>query len=123
MGATILLAAAMNALGCALTFGLSASLVWFAIDNIGTLFMNALAQVTHSAFWLNITACLLGALLNRLPDLLLPATAESGFQPFGVKPLVHRRSPCQVCLLVSSDASLSRPACFVHRRKQYLLDR
>ena len=67
----------MNALVRSLTFGLSVSLI-----------LNTLAQVTHSDFWLNSTAYFLGPLLNRLPDLLLPTEAQSGFQFFGVRPLV-----------------------------------
>lgn len=88
MGATILMAAAMNALGRSLTFGLSASLIWFPIDNMGTLVMNVLARLTQSDFWLNATAYFLGPLLNRLPDYLLPTAAQSGFQSFGTPPLV-----------------------------------
>ena len=88
MGATILLAAAMNALGRSLTFGLSASLIWFPIDNVGALVMNPLANLTHNTFWLNITAYFLGPLLNRLPDILLPAEVRSGFASFGAEPLV-----------------------------------
>lgn len=88
MGATILLAAAMNELGRSLTFGLSVSLIWFPIDNIGILIMNTLARVTHSDFWLNATAYFLGPLLNRLPDWLLPASGQSGFQSFGTRPAV-----------------------------------
>ena len=88
MGATILMAAAMNALGRSLTFGLSASLLWFPIDNLGTLVMNVLARLTQSDFWTNITAYLLGPLLNRLPDYVLPAEAQSPLQSFGTPPLV-----------------------------------
>jgi ABC-2 type transport system permease protein len=87
MGATILLAAAMNALARSLTFGLSASLIWFPIDNIGTLIMNTLARLTHNDFWRNVTSYLLGPLLNRLPTILLPAEARSGFESFGSGPL------------------------------------
>jgi ABC-2 type transport system permease protein len=36
MGVTILLAAAVSVLGRSLAFGLSAALVWFPVDNIGT---------------------------------------------------------------------------------------
>lgn len=87
MGATILLAAAMNALARSLTFGLSASLIWFPIDNIGALIMNMLARLTHNDFWHNATTYLLGPLLNRLPTILLPAEARSGFESFGSGPL------------------------------------
>ena len=84
MSATILLAAAMNALTRSLTLGLSASLLWFPLDNIGVLIMNTLSRVTHSAFWVNATAYFLGPLLNRLPDWLVPASGRSGYQSFGV---------------------------------------
>lgn len=88
MAATILLAAAMNTLGRSLTFGLSASLIWFPLDNIGAVVLNALAHVTHNDFWLNLTAYFLGPLLNRLPDMLLPSDVRSGFQSFGAGPQV-----------------------------------
>lgn len=88
MGATILLAAAMNALGRSLTSGLSASLIWFPIDNVGILIMNTLARLTHSDFWPKATSYFLGPLLNRLPDMLLPTEAQSGFQSFGLRPQV-----------------------------------
>jgi ABC-type transport system involved in multi-copper enzyme maturation permease subunit len=88
MGATILMAAAMNALGRSLTFGLSASLLWFPIDNLGTLVLNVLARLTQSEFWTNLTAHLLGPLLNRLPDYVLPTEAQSPLQSFGAPPLV-----------------------------------
>lgn len=88
MGATILLAVAMNALGRSLTFGLSASLIWFPVDNFGVAFMNVVVELTHQDFWRTVTAYVLGPLLNRLPDMLLPAEAQSGFQSFGVEPLV-----------------------------------
>ena len=93
MGATILLSAAMNALGRSLTFGLSASLVWFPIDNMGSPVMNILTQLTHSTFWINATAYFLGPLLNRLPDMLLPKAAYSGFESFGTEPLVSVSGP------------------------------
>jgi ABC-type transport system involved in multi-copper enzyme maturation permease subunit len=83
MGATILLATAMNALGRSLTLGLSASLIWFPLDNIGPLIMNALTHLTHSDFWNNATTYFLGPLLNRLPTILMPAETRSGFESFG----------------------------------------
>lgn len=88
MGATILMATAMNALGRSFTFGLSASLIWFPLDNIGIVILNALARLTASTFWPNVTAYLLGPLLNRLPTMLLPAGARFGFESFGTGPLV-----------------------------------
>ncbi len=88
MGATILLATAMNALGRSFTFGLSASLTWFPIDNMGIVVMNALGRLTGSDFWSNVTAYMLGPLLNRLPTMLLPAGVRFGFESFGTGPLV-----------------------------------
>lgn len=87
MGATLLLAAAMNALGRSLTLGLSLSLIWFPIDNIATLIMNALTRITQNDFWHNATTYFLGPLLNRLPTILLPVEARSGFESFGSGPL------------------------------------
>lgn len=83
MGATILMAVAMNALTRSLTLGLSLSLIWFPVDNIATLLMNALERVTQSHFWTTATTYLLGPLLNRLPDWLLPVAAKTGFESFG----------------------------------------
>ncbi|HET8841105.1 MAG TPA: ABC transporter permease [Ktedonobacteraceae bacterium] len=88
MGVTILLAVAMNVLGRSLTFGLSAALIWFPLDNFGAPLLGVLANLTRSDFWRGITAYFLGPLLNRLPSLLLPHEARSGFESFGSLPLV-----------------------------------
>ena len=88
MVATILLATAMNALTRSLTIGLSASLIWFPIDNVAVLIMNTLQRVTHSDFWHPMTAYLLGPLLNRLPDWMVPTSGQSGYQSFGILPQV-----------------------------------
>jgi ABC-2 type transport system permease protein len=88
MVATILLATAMNALSRSLTIGLSASLIWFPIDNVAVLIMNTLKRVTHNDIWSNATAYFLGPLLNRLPDWIVPASGQSGYQSFGILPQV-----------------------------------
>ena len=88
MLATILLATALNSLTRSLAIGLSASLVWFPLDNVAVLVMNTLQQVTHNNIWLNLTAYLLGPLLNRLPDWLVPVAGQSGYQSFGILPRV-----------------------------------
>jgi ABC-type transport system involved in multi-copper enzyme maturation permease subunit len=88
MIATILLATAMNALSRSLAIGLSASLIWFPIDNVAVLIMDTLQRVTHSGIWSNATAYFLGPLLNRLPDWLVPASGQSGDQSFGILPQV-----------------------------------
>ena len=88
MVATILLATAMNTLTRSLTIGLSASLVWFPLDNVAVLIMNTLKRVTQSNIWPNATAYFLGPLLNRLPDWIVPASGQSGYQSFGILPQV-----------------------------------
>lgn len=105
MGVTILLAAAMNALGRSLTFGLSASLAWFPIDNFGALLMNPIAELTHSNFWRVITSYLLGPLLNHLPDTLLPRNAQGNLASFGAPPLVAF-STAQALLVIGVYALL-----------------
>ena len=66
-GVTILLAAAAAVLGRSLAFGLSAALIFFPIDNIGTLIMELAYRVTHNDFWLSLTAYFLGPNLNTMP--------------------------------------------------------
>jgi ABC-2 type transport system permease protein len=93
MGTTILLAAAMNSLGRSLTIGLSVSLVWFPIDNFGVLVLNEIAELTHSDFWRALSSSLLGPLLNRLPDVMVPNYAQTAFASFGAPPLVPMNGP------------------------------
>jgi ABC-2 type transport system permease protein len=66
-GVTTLLAAAAAVLGRSLAFGLSAALIFFPIDNIGTLVMELAYRVTHNDFWLSLTAYFLGPNLNTMP--------------------------------------------------------
>jgi ABC-2 type transport system permease protein len=84
MGATILLGAAMNAIGRSQVFGLSASLVWFPADNIGTVIMLLAYRLTHNDFWQNVTGYFLGPILNNMPNYLLP----KGGLTIGAPPLV-----------------------------------
>ncbi|HET9922105.1 MAG TPA: ABC transporter permease subunit [Ktedonobacteraceae bacterium] len=84
MGATIFLAVAMNAIGRSQVFGLSAALVWFPVDNFGTLIMLLVFRLTHNDFWQNITGYFLGPLLNTMPGLLIPKGAAT----IGPPPLV-----------------------------------
>lgn len=84
MGATILLGAAMNAIGRSQVFGLSASLVWFPADNIGTVVMLLAFRLTHNDFWQNVTGYFLGPILNNMPTYLLP----KGGLTIGAPPLV-----------------------------------
>lgn len=71
MGVTILLAVGVSVLGRSLAIGLSVSVSWFAVDNMGVLIMLFANRLTHNDFWLNITAYLLGPNLNAMPGALL----------------------------------------------------
>ncbi len=85
MGVTILLAAAASVVGRSLTFGLSIALAWFPVDNIGTIFLYLANRLTHSDFWLNVSAYLLGPNLNIMPKALITAKTEIftiGAQPY-----------------------------------------
>ena len=75
-GVTILLAAAA-VLGRSLAFGLSAALIFFPIDNIGTLIMQLAYRVTHNDFWLSLTAYFLGPNLNTMPVPLTSSRVEA----------------------------------------------
>ncbi len=91
MGVTILLATAAAVVGRSVTFGLSAALVFFPIDNIATLMMTLAYRVTLNDFWLSITAYFLGPNLNTMAGALTANRAESiGSAPlYGVDPAGH----------------------------------
>lgn len=87
MGVTILLAAAVSVVGRSLSFGLSAALAWFPADNIGSfIFLTLAFRLTHSDFWKNISAYLLGPNLNVMPTVLIPAQFKAN--SIGIAPLV-----------------------------------
>lgn len=69
---TLLLGVAASVLGRSLAFGLAVGLSFFAVDNLGIIVLNVLAQITHSDFWRYLSGVLLGPMLNRLPDYILP---------------------------------------------------
>lgn len=71
-GVTILMAATVTALGRSLAFGMSIALAWFAVDNIGTLFLMLGYKLTNQHFFLDVTAYLLGPILNVMPAEMLP---------------------------------------------------
>jgi ABC-2 type transport system permease protein len=77
MGVTILLATAAAVVGRSVTFGLSAALVFFPIDNIATIIMTLAYRITHNDFWLSTTAYLLGPNLNAMGSALTNGRAES----------------------------------------------
>ncbi len=88
MGVTILLATAAAVVGRSVTFGLSAALIFFPIDNIATIIMTLAFRITHNDFWLSTTAYLLGPNLNAMGGVLTGGRAQSiGSTPlYGVDP-------------------------------------
>jgi len=85
MGTSILMSAAMSAIGRSLSIGMSASLAWFPVDNMGMLFMLLAARLTHNDFWNQITTYFLGPNLNVMPIVLLPAQLKAN--SIGIPPL------------------------------------
>ena len=77
MGVTILLATAASVIGRASVFGIAAALAFFPLDNFGTVIMMLAYRVTHSNFWLSITAYFLGPNLNQMPTALTANRASS----------------------------------------------
>ena len=77
MGVTILLATAAAVVGRSVTFGLSAALIFFPIDNIATIVMTLAYRITQNDFWLSSTAYLLGPNLNAMAPALTNGRAES----------------------------------------------
>jgi ABC-2 type transport system permease protein len=88
MGVTILLATAAAVVGRSVTFGLSAALLFFPIDNIATIIMTLAYRITQNDFWLSTTAYFLGPNLNAMGSVLTNGRAESiGSTPlYGVDP-------------------------------------
>jgi ABC-2 type transport system permease protein len=84
MGATILLAMAVTTVGRSLSFGLSASLSWFAVDNFGVIIMALAFRLTGNDFWQNVTAYFLGPNLN----LMQAVVVSSHPSPVGITPSV-----------------------------------
>ncbi|GHO74542.1 hypothetical protein KSD_23130 [Ktedonobacter sp. SOSP1-85] len=81
---TILMAATVSVLGRSLAFGMSVALAWFAVDNIGSLFLYLAHGFTKQQFFLDVTAYLLGPILNVMPKALLPKSLDITvtFSPF-----------------------------------------
>lgn len=91
MGVTILMAVAVSALFRSLALGMSAALAWFAVDNVGTLFLLLATEVTGSKFWINVSAYALGPNLNDMPRVVLPASIDA--VKIGTTPLVNVDGP------------------------------
>ncbi len=76
-GATLLLGIAASVIGRSLAFGLAVGLSWFAVDNVLTIPLSLVARLTGNTVWLKISGVLLGPLLNRLPDYIVPPYHET----------------------------------------------
>ncbi|MGZ3681212.1 MAG: ABC transporter permease subunit [Ktedonobacterales bacterium] len=98
---TLLLGVAASVLGRSLAFGLTVGLSWFAVDNLALIPFSLLSQLTHNAFWGNLSGLSLGLILNRLPDYIAPPyhviaqgshgpiTVARPVEGFGMLPLIH----------------------------------
>lgn len=100
-GATLLLGVAASAVGRSLSFGLAVGLSWFAVDNLASIPLSLLFQVTHSDFWRNLSSFLLGPLLNRLPDYIAPPYHTTTHGPHGTVVVAHAVSGFGALPLVS----------------------
>lgn len=89
MGVTIVLATAVSVLGRSLAIGLSTALIWFPIDNFGTIFLLLAYRFTHNDFWTNVSAYLLGPNLNTMPASVVNPHAFV----VGINPLVPVDGP------------------------------
>lgn len=86
MGASMLMTVALCAIGRSLAFGLTASVLWFPIDNIGTVMMRIAFLITQDDFWRNITAYFLGPNLNQMPTAII---TTHHIENVGASPLVN----------------------------------
>jgi ABC-2 type transport system permease protein len=82
---SVLLATAVTVLGRSLSFGLSAAIAFFPLDNFGGLLLPLGTKLTHAVFWQQITAYLLGPNLNQMTASL---TKQPGLG-FGFGPAVN----------------------------------
>ncbi|MBV9228161.1 MAG: ABC transporter permease [Chloroflexi bacterium] len=87
MGVTILMATAVTVIARSLSFGLSAALGWFPVDNIGLIFLMLGFRITQNDVWRNVSAYVLGPNLNVMPAVLLPASIRPN--SIGITPLVE----------------------------------
>lgn len=85
MGVTLLMTAAVSVLFRSLAGALSASLIWFPIDNMLVQMFRLMAELTKNDFWLKVTAYLLGPNLNAMAGVF--ANRDSSIWRFGFSPL------------------------------------
>lgn len=85
MGVTLLMTSAVSVLFRSLAGALSASLVWFPIDNMLVQMLRLMYILTKNDFWLKVSSYLLGPNLNVMAGVF--ANRESSVWRFGFTPL------------------------------------
>lgn len=132
LGATLLLGVAASVVGRSLAFGLAVGLCWFPVDNLLTLPLSILSQISHSDFWLKVSGLLLGPLLNRLPDYLAPPwhstvlgphgaiTIAQGVSGFGMEPLVPVDATHALLVIAAYSLIFAVTAVVLTRRRDVL---
>lgn len=115
LGTSILMATAMSAIGRSLSFGVSAALAWFPVDNMGLLFMNMAAQLTHNDFWNQITTYFLGPNLNVMPIVLLPLQLKA--HSIGIPPLAPVNGPHTLWLTLAYCVVFATVAIVLTRKR------
>jgi ABC-2 type transport system permease protein len=103
--ATVLMATAATVIGRSIQFGLGVTLLFFPADNIGNAFLALIAGFTHQQFWANISAYLLGPLLNSLPAVLVPTHTQTFISRDGVKTAQLAAETIGAAPFVSYDAT------------------
>ncbi|QBD77171.1 hypothetical protein EPA93_14655 [Ktedonosporobacter rubrisoli] len=99
MGATMLVAVTFTSLGRSLPFALSASLLWFPVDNFLPLLCQLGYMLTHQSLWLNLTQYQLGPVLNYMPVGWLGDTVfPIGTTPYAAA-VVQGKSVAQIATL------------------------
>lgn len=88
IGVTILMATAVTVVGRSLAFGVSASMLWYPVDNFGMIFLLLGYEVTKSDGWRLISGDLLGPNLNAMAAAILPARAALATSITFTTPLV-----------------------------------
>lgn len=91
-GATLLLGIAASVVGRSLAFGLAVGLSWFAIDNLMTIPLSLVARLSENTIWLKVSGVLLGPLLNRLPDYIVPPYHVTVQSAHGAVSVAHAMS-------------------------------
>ena len=106
---TLLLGIAASVVGRSLAFGLAVGLSWFAVDNLLTIPLGLVARLTGSTLWLKVSGLLLGPLLNRLPDYIVPpyhVTVQTGHGAVSVAHTMSGFGPLPLIWVGSSHALL-----------------